>query len=99
MPGTDTANGGTRKQRYFVNASFYEPGGPVFLCVGGEGPALSPQVVVTGELHCALMVKLAQEHGALILALEHRYYGESIPTADLSTERYFARHVLCDAGC
>mmetsp|Transcript_16669 Transcript_16669/g.39908 ORF Transcript_16669/g.39908 Transcript_16669/m.39908 type:complete len:511 (+) Transcript_16669:16-1548(+) len=76
----------TWKQRYFVNASFYEPGGPVFLCVGGEGPALSPQVVVTGELHCALMVKLAQEHGALILALEHRYYGESIPTADLSTE-------------
>ena len=28
----------------------------VFLCVGGEGPAVDASVVVTGDEHCALMV-------------------------------------------
>ena len=27
------------KQRYFVNDSFYQTGGPVFIMIGGEGPA------------------------------------------------------------
>ncbi len=57
----------------------------VFCCVGGEGPALTENVVITGEYHCALMVALAAQHGALIVALEHRYYGDSIPTPDLTT--------------
>jgi serine protease 16 len=74
------------RQRYFVNASMYKPGGPVFLCVGGEGPALEPTVVVTGDEHCALMVLLASRHSALVLALEHRFYGSSHPTNDLATE-------------
>ncbi|KAJ1484340.1 serine carboxypeptidase S28-domain-containing protein [Baffinella frigidus] len=73
-------------QRCFSNFTFYKPGGPVFMCVGGEGPALDPSVVVTGDEHCALMVILAKKHGALILALEHRFYGFSHPTPDLSTE-------------
>lgn len=45
------------------------------MCVGGEGPPLEEDVVVTGGLHCALMVHVAIEHSALVLALEHRYYG------------------------
>ncbi|EKX34652.1 hypothetical protein GUITHDRAFT_158798 [Guillardia theta CCMP2712] len=77
----------TWMQRYFVNETFFRMGsGPVFLCVGGEGPPMTEQVVVTGENHCALMVHLARIHGALILALEHRYYGESHPRKDLSVE-------------
>ena len=35
----------TWTQRYFVNESFFDPAtGPVFLCVGGEGPPLEPTV-------------------------------------------------------
>ena len=30
----------TFQQRYFINTTFYEAGGPIFLCVGGEGPPL-----------------------------------------------------------
>ena len=75
----------TWKQRYFVNDSFFDGTGPIFLCVGGEGDALTPEVVKTGTVHCADMVDLAKEIGALILAVEHRYYGESQPVSDLST--------------
>jgi len=75
----------TWKQRYFVNDTFFDGSGPVFLCVGGEGSELTPDVVKTGTVHCAVMVELAKQIGALILALEHRYYGESQPVSDLST--------------
>ena len=40
-------------------------------------------MVVTGGPHCALMIELAERHGALILAIEHRFYGPSQPTGDL----------------
>lgn len=38
----------TFRQRYFVNDQYFKPGsdGPVFLCVGGEGPPLDGMVVV-----------------------------------------------------
>jgi len=39
----------TYQQRFFLNATFYKPGAPVFLCIGGEGPGLTEDVVVTGE--------------------------------------------------
>jgi len=77
----------TFQQRYFVNTTFYEPGGPVFLCCGGEGPALD-ETVLYHSVHCNDMTELAPEAGALLLALEHRYYGASIPP---STERGAAR--------
>ena len=75
----------TWAQRYFVNNKYFDGSGPVFLCVGGEGSELTPDVVETGTVHCAVMVELAKQVGGLILALEHRYYGESQPVSDLST--------------
>lgn len=85
------------QQRFFVNDTFFDrsnPNAPVFLCVGGEGAPLKPQVVLTGTAHCALMVDYAQEVGALVLAIEHRYYGESIPVDDFSTPslRFLSSH-------
>jgi len=74
------------KQRYFVNDTFFNGSGPVFLCCGGEGPAFKPIVAVTGDVHCGLMMTLAKKHGALVFAVEHRYYGLSVPVPDLSTE-------------
>lgn len=58
---------------------------PVFLCVGGEGPPLDYMVLVS-SVHCNDMVELAPKHGALLVALEHRYYGKSVPKNDFSTE-------------
>jgi len=50
------------------------------LIIGGEGP-LSASSVLSGEI-----VELAQANSALLIALEHRYYGNSTPFDTLSTE-------------
>ncbi|XP_023284180.1 putative serine protease K12H4.7 [Seriola lalandi dorsalis] len=68
------------KQRYFVNEAFYRPGGPVFLMIGGEGPA-NPAWMQNGT-----WLTYAEKLGALCLMLEHRFYGKSHPTVDLSTD-------------
>ena len=52
-------------------------GCPVFIYIGGEGPQGPPSPRL-------FFWALAQKHGALMLALEHRFYGESRPTADMS---------------
>ncbi|XP_034557451.1 thymus-specific serine protease [Notolabrus celidotus] len=81
------------KQRFFVNDSFYMPGGPVFLMIGGEGPA-NPAWMQTGS-----WLTYAKKLGALCLMLEHRFYGKSHPTDDLSTDnlRYLSsRQALAD---
>jgi len=36
---------------------------------------------VFAQVHCNDMVELAPQVGALMLAIEHRYYGESMPTS------------------
>jgi len=71
-----------------VNETFYKVGGPVFLCIGGEGPPLEPNVVVTGDVHCADMVQAGARLNALLLALDHRFYSalpDSSPAPDLTT--------------
>ncbi|TRY99904.1 hypothetical protein DNTS_004337 [Danionella cerebrum] len=81
------------KQRYFVNDTFYKDGGPVFLMIGGEGPA-NPAWMEFGT-----WLTYAQKLGALCLLLEHRFYGKSHPTEDLSTENLHflsSRQALAD---
>lgn len=70
----------TWKQRYFVNDSFYEEGGPAFLMIGGEGTA-SPHWMVEGS-----WIEYAKKHKAICFQLEHRFYGESHPTEDMSVK-------------
>ncbi|PRP86137.1 hypothetical protein PROFUN_03124 [Planoprotostelium fungivorum] len=72
---------GTWKQRYFVNETYYKAGGPFFINVGGEG-AISEKEV-TGHL---MMSSYAQTYGAMVVSVEHRFYGESQPFPDLSTD-------------
>ena len=67
-------------QRYYVDETFW--GGmdyPIFIYIGGEGPQGPPSPRL-------FMYELAKEHKALMIALEHRFYGESRPTKDLSTK-------------
>ncbi|XP_023699734.1 thymus-specific serine protease [Paramormyrops kingsleyae] len=81
------------KQRFFVNDTFYRSGGPVFLMIGGEGPA-NPAWMQYGT-----WLTYAKKLGALCFMLEHRFYGKSRPTEDLSfaSLRYLSsRQALAD---
>ncbi|EGC40102.1 hypothetical protein DICPUDRAFT_147119 [Dictyostelium purpureum] len=71
----------TFKQRYYVNDTYWTPGGPVFLVLGGEGP-ISPSYV-TGHF---VVNYYAPMFDALIVAVEHRFYGASTPKGNLATE-------------
>ena len=56
------------KQRYFVNSTWWDHhSGPVFLLLGGEGPA-NPNWIVAGT---NIMLN-AQKHKALVFSIEHR---------------------------
>lgn len=60
-------------QRYYVHDESYKPGGPFIVLLNGQ-TYLNPDVV-----HSTVAVDLANETGAMLFALEHRYYGNSIP--------------------
>ncbi|KAM9663675.1 putative serine protease K12H4.7 [Trichechus inunguis] len=68
------------QQRYFINDDFHKPGGPVFLMIGGEAAANRNWISRNYA-----WITYAQRLGALCLFLEHRFYGHSQPTGDLST--------------
>lgn len=80
-----------------MNDTFYKSGGPVFLMIGGEGPANALWVVV-GQ-----WIRYAQHFGALCLMLEHRFYGLSHPTPSVVffTRAVSMQHLLkiCTKVC
>jgi pimeloyl-ACP methyl ester carboxylesterase len=73
-------DGRTWPQRFWANWDNYVEGGPAFIMIGGEGEE-SP-----GWLNYGQWSKWAKENGAAMFLLEHRYYGQSKPTEDMSTE-------------
>jgi hypothetical protein len=68
--------------RYWFDASHYSPGGPVIVLESGEtdGTERLPY------LQKGIVNILAQATNGTGVILEHRYYGTSFPTPDLSTE-------------
>eukprot|EP00771_Trimastix_marina_P004022 gnl/Trimastix_PCT/751.p1 GENE.gnl/Trimastix_PCT/751~~gnl/Trimastix_PCT/751.p1 ORF type:complete len:507 (+),score=175.33 gnl/Trimastix_PCT/751:32-1522(+) len=77
----DPENHKTWKQRFLVNTSFYQQGGPVFLMLGGEGKVSSK--CASGHF---VFSQWAEKFGALVICVEHRYYGKSVPTPDTSLQ-------------
>ena len=73
---------GTFSLRYWFDATYYKPGGPVIVLQSGEtsGTDRLPYLQ-KGILH-----ELAVATNGIGVVLEHRYYGTSIPTTDFSTE-------------
>ncbi|CAD5235293.1 unnamed protein product [Bursaphelenchus xylophilus] len=72
----------TFAQKYYFNNAYYKPGGPLFLYIGDEGELGSDEIFnETNPL-----VQYAKEVNAGLYALEHRFYGQSHPTSDLSVE-------------
>ncbi|XP_047662003.1 thymus-specific serine protease [Tachysurus fulvidraco] len=84
----------TISQKFIVNEAYWKkPDGPVFLYISGEGP-LSKYSVLAGHY-----VAMAEKHGALLVALEHRFYGSSV-NADglelLSLQHLSSQQALAD---
>ncbi|KAG0365171.1 hypothetical protein BGZ54_006800 [Gamsiella multidivaricata] len=66
-------NNNTFRQYYYINSEFYKPGGPIILWIPGESP------LHTLFLRRGLAYELANATSGLLVALEHRFYGSSIP--------------------
>ncbi|KAL9577769.1 MAG: hypothetical protein Q9212_006153 [Teloschistes hypoglaucus] len=72
---------GTFPLRYWFDASYYKDGGPVIVLQSGETDGIGRlPFLQKGIVH-----KLAQATNGIGVILEHRYYGKSFPTPDLST--------------
>ncbi|KAF8929458.1 hypothetical protein BGZ58_008929 [Dissophora ornata] len=63
----------TFRQYYHISSEFYKPGGPIILWIPGESPLHSL------FLRRGLAYELANATSGLLVALEHRFYGGSIP--------------------
>ncbi len=90
--------------RYWFDGSHYKPGGPVIVLESGEtsGAGRLP------FLQKSIIAQIAQATNGVAVVLEHRYYGTSMPTSDLSTKNlrfltteqaladtaYFAKNVV-----
>ncbi|XP_073843072.1 putative serine protease F56F10.1 [Musca autumnalis] len=90
-------NSATWKQRYFVNDEHYrnDSTAPIFLMIGGEAEASKKWMREGAWIH------YAEHFGALCFQLEHRFYGKSHPTSDLSTQnlQYLtSKQALADLG-
>ncbi|XP_037043957.1 putative serine protease K12H4.7 [Bradysia coprophila] len=67
-------------QRYYVNNAYYTPGSPIFLFLAGEW------TITPYRLTNSLMHDIASQVNGSLYYLEHRYYGESRPTPNVSDE-------------
>ncbi|CAD5235190.1 unnamed protein product [Bursaphelenchus xylophilus] len=74
----------TFKQHFYINNKYYKEGGPVLLLIGGEGPLSYYKPFIFEEKSSVL--KYAKELNASLIGLEHRFYGKSIATSDLSVK-------------
>eukprot|EP01006_Ploeotia_vitrea_P033137 TRINITY_DN65257_c0_g2_i1.p2 TRINITY_DN65257_c0_g2~~TRINITY_DN65257_c0_g2_i1.p2 ORF type:complete len:443 (-),score=20.25 TRINITY_DN65257_c0_g2_i1:2018-3346(-) len=76
---TDT-NSTTFSQLYYEVKDHYIPNNhcPIFIYLGGPEPLQHISGVTD------LVADLARQNGAIVYSLEHRYFGQSQPTADLS---------------
>ncbi|RHY51753.1 hypothetical protein DYB38_000962 [Aphanomyces astaci] len=79
---TDPTNNSTWNQRFHFNMNHYGGAGfPVFLVIEGEWVSSHASVTSNGYF----FNQLAKKHKALIVSLEHRFYGKSQPFADFAT--------------
>jgi Serine carboxypeptidase S28 len=70
----------TFDQRYYENIEYLIDNGPIFIFVGGEAE-MSGGWILAGHFH-----DMAKQLNGILFSLEHRYYGKTQPTSDLSVE-------------
>ncbi|RZF48105.1 hypothetical protein LSTR_LSTR002171 [Laodelphax striatellus] len=83
----DKSNNKTWKQRYYYYSELYDqakkiyPSIPLFLIISGER-----SVNYGTQTNNSPMYHLGRDYNALMMQLEHRYYGESRPTPNITVE-------------
>ncbi|XP_011160112.1 putative serine protease K12H4.7 [Solenopsis invicta] len=70
----------TWSMRYKENSAFLKNGGPILIMIGGEWQ------ITDGYLQGGLMYEIGVKYGGLMYYTEHRFYGQSKPTKDISSE-------------
>lgn len=80
--------GFTWEQRYWVSDRHYKAGGPVIVLDSGESSGIER----LPYMDTGIVDILANATGGLGVVLEHRYYGESIPVQNFTTDSM--RYVL-----
>lgn len=68
----------TFKQKILTYEDLYQAGGPVLLYTGNEGP------IEAFYENTGIVFEWAHQLGALVVFVEHRYYGESLPFGNAS---------------
>lgn len=71
----------TFKNRYWMNSTHYEKGGPVFFFDGGESGLSDRQAAgpLSGENLVFAPLELARRFKGIAITWEHRFFGESMP--------------------
>ncbi|KAF8999273.1 serine carboxypeptidase S28-domain-containing protein [Cyathus striatus] len=68
------------KNRYWINDTYYEDGGPVFLFDSGEQNAEPLLPYYLQEFHgLSAVMRLTKRYKGLAILWEHRFYGDSLP--------------------
>ncbi|KAJ6649828.1 Thymus-specific serine protease [Pseudolycoriella hygida] len=76
----DPTNEVTWQQRYMMNGEHFLPDGCIFLFLGGEWN------ITEYRLENSFMEEMSQEFSCYMFYLEHRFFGLSRPTEDVSDE-------------
>ncbi|KAJ3574762.1 hypothetical protein NP233_g1547 [Leucocoprinus birnbaumii] len=70
----------TFKNRYWINSTYWEKGGPVFVFDSGEQDAAPLLPYYLQEYHgLSAVMRLAKRYRGLAILWEHRFYGASLP--------------------
>ncbi|KAF8511849.1 peptidase S28 [Hysterangium stoloniferum] len=70
----------TFQNRYWINQTYYEAGGPVFIFDSGEQNAEPLLPYYLQEYHgLSAVMRLAKRYKGLAILWEHRFYGDSLP--------------------
>lgn len=72
----------TFKQRYVYDSTYYKPGGPVYLYISGETSIESR----LSNLETGIIQILMNATNGLGVIIENRYYGDSFPYTNLTTD-------------
>ena len=77
---TSSSRTRTFPNRYFINDTFYRPGGPVFLFDVGEsgvGRSIIQTHLAPGRGYSSAAIELAARFHGLVILWEHRFFGAS----------------------
>ncbi|OMH80978.1 putative serine protease [Zancudomyces culisetae] len=75
-------------QTFYVNDEFYKPGGPIWFVCQGEEKAAPDRIsgFIKGIKNSNFLLEMVKETSGMILLVELRYFGTSLPVQSLEAE-------------